>query len=247
MDTIVLQQSTEYIENTAANVIDYLPVIVGALLILLVGWIVGRLVGSLIKRIVDRSRLDSMVMNTPLGGPLGGSESAVSRTLGMVGSWFVYALAILAAADALQITLLSEWLSEAVSYLPALVAGILIIVVGFVLADFLADVVAQTETVTDTGYTGMFADGLRFFLYFVATVIGLGTMGVDVQILNTFARAAAYGLAAGIALAIGISFGLGGRDHVAANISNWLPGKEAAGTPTRLGQTDGGEDTDEGV
>lgn len=241
----VLQIGPDYVDNTITNVIEYLPILVGAALILLVGWIVGRLVGGLIRRIVDKSRLDSLVMDTPLGGPLGGTNAAVSQTLGMIGSWFVYALAILAAADALQITLLSEWLSEAVSYLPALVAGVLIIVFGFVLADFLADIVARTETVTDTGYTAMFADGMRMFLYFVAVVIGLGTMGVDVQILNTFAQAAAYGLAAGIALAIGISFGLGGRDHVAANIGNWLPGKEAPGSPRPIGQTDGGENTEE--
>jgi len=103
----------------------------------------------------------------------------------------VYALAILTAADALDVELLSEWIAAAVSYLPAFIAGVLIIVIGFVLADFVADIAAHTETVTETSYTDVFADGLRVFLYFVVTVIGLGTMGVDVQILNTFAQAAA--------------------------------------------------------
>jgi len=105
----------------------------------------------------------------------------------------VYALAILTAADALDVELLSEWIAAAVSYLPAFIAGVLIIVIGFVLADFVADIAAHTETVTETSYTDVFADGLRVFLYFVVTVIGLGTMGVDVQILNTFAQAAAWG------------------------------------------------------
>ncbi|WP_254837759.1 mechanosensitive ion channel family protein [Natronomonas marina] len=155
----------------------------------------------------------------------------------------MYALALLAAADALAVELLSEWISAAVSYLPAFVAGALIIVVGFVLADFVADVVAHTETVTETSYTDVFADGLRVFLYFVVTVIGLGTMGVDVRILNTFAQAAAWGLAAGVALAIGIAFGLGGRDYVAANIGDWLPGRAPDTEPAPMGQPDGGEES----
>ncbi|WP_233255094.1 hypothetical protein [Halopenitus persicus] len=149
--------------------------------------------------------------------------------------------------------MLSEWIASAVSDLPAFIAGVLIIIVGFVLADFLSDVVAHTESLTDTTYTETFADGLRVFLYFVVTVIGLGTMGVDVRILNTFAQAAAWGVVAGIALAIGIAFGLGGRDYVAANIGDWLPGHspdtattsppDTDATATSVGQTDGGAES----
>ncbi|WP_276258440.1 mechanosensitive ion channel family protein [Haloglomus litoreum] len=231
-----------YIEETVIGILDFLPQLIGAVIILLIGWLIGRLVARVVRRVTDRTNVDQLVMKTPLGGALGGSEKAVSRSLGRVAAYFIYALAILAAADALAVELLSEWIAAAVSYLPAFVAGALIIVVGFILADFVADVVAHTETVTETGYTEMFADGLRVFLYFVATVIGLGTMGIDVQILNTFAQAAAWGLAAGVALAIGIAFGLGGRDYVAANIGDWLPGRAADTRPTSVGQTDGGEE-----
>ncbi|MFW5956129.1 MAG: hypothetical protein ACOCQY_01885 [Halorhabdus sp.] len=184
-------------------------------------------------------------MATPIGGALGGTETAISRSLGRIAAFFVLALAILAAADALAIELLSEWIASAASYLPAFVAGALVIIFGFVLADFLADVVGHTEMVTETGYTDMFADELRLFLYFVVTVIGLGTMGVDVQILNTFAQAAAWGLAAGIALAFGIAVGLGGRDYVAAKIGGWLPGQAPTPEPTPMGQTNGGEGSNE--
>jgi small-conductance mechanosensitive channel len=243
-DTFVLQVGVpEYLQETVAGIVGFLPRLVGAILILLIGWIVGRLIAGGIRRVADRTGVDRLVMSTPLGGALGGSEKAVSRSLGRIAGYFVYALAILAAADALAVELLSEWIAAAVSYLPAFVAGALIIVVGFVLADFLADIVSHTETVTDTGYTDLFADGLRVFLYFIATVIGLGTMGVDVQILNTFAQAAAWGLAAGVALAVGIAFGLGGRDYVAANIGEWLPGRAPSGEPAPMGQPDGGEES----
>lgn len=245
---VALQLSVpDYLQEAIAGVVAFLPQLLGALVILIIGWIVGRIIGGGVRRLADRTPLGRLVMNTPLGGALGGSEQAISRSLGRVTAYFVYALALLAAADALAVELLSEWISTAVSYLPALIAGALIIVIGFVLADFIADIVGQTETFTDTGYTDVFADGLRVFLYFVATVIGLGTMGVDVQILNTFAEAAAWGVAAGIALAIGISFGLGGRDYVAANIGNWLPGESGeggGGAPSApMGQADGGEES----
>jgi small-conductance mechanosensitive channel len=244
--TAVLQIAIpEYVEGAVTGAIEFVPLLVGALLILLVGWIVGRAVGGVVRRVVDRSGIDSRVAETPLGGALGGTERAVSGSLGRVAAYFVYALALLAAADTLAIELLSEWISAAVSYLPAFVAGALIIVLGFVLADFLADVVGGTEAMTDVRYTEMFADGLRVFLYSVAVIVGLDTMGVDVEILYLFAGALAGGLALGVALAIGIAFGLGGRDYVADNIGGWLPGRASPRTATGGGgSTAAGAGTD---
>jgi small-conductance mechanosensitive channel len=216
-------QFVDTIEQTLQDVVGFLPQLIGALLVLLVGWIIGRFVYGVISRVVDRVELDRYVMKTPLGRVLGDSERAVSRSFGRLGAWFVYALALLAAANVLAIDLLSEWIATAVSYFPAFIVGTLIIVVGFVLADVLADIIARTESVTETGYTDVFADGIRVFLYFIAIVIGLDTIGVDVEILYTFATAAAWGLAAGIALAIGIAFGWGGKDYVSQNIDNWAP------------------------
>lgn len=198
-----------------------LPELVGALLILLIGWIVGRVIGGAVMRLVDRSGLDRKTMSTPLGKVMGGTEGAVTRTLGKIAKWFIYALAILAAASLLDIAILSRWISRALTYLPSFIAGLLVILIGFIVADFIGDLVENTEAATRTGYTQYFADGLRIFLYFVAVTVGLDTMGIDVGLLYIFAQAAAWGLALGIALALGIGFGWGMKDYVADNIGDW--------------------------
>lgn len=242
---LVLQTGVgTFVDQLLTDIVAVAPRVAGALIILLIGWIVGRVLGSVVRRLVDGAQIDRQVLKTPLGGALGGTEKAVSGSLGKVAAYFVYALAILAAADALAVELLSLWISEAVSYLPAFVAGALIIVFGFVLADFLGDVVANTESMTETGYTNLFANGLRLFLYFVVTVIGLGTMGVDVTILNTFATALAGGLAVGVALAIGIAFGLGGRDYVDENIAGWMSRGADVDIEPQTVERERGEDVD---
>lgn len=201
--------------------IAFIPRLIGALLILLIGWMIGRVLGGVVAGIVDRIELDRMVLDTPLGNMLGGTERAVSQAFGMVTRWFVYALAILAAADVLAIAVLSQWINAAVSYLPAFIAGLLIIVIGFVVADFVGDTITRTEAATRTRYTAWFATGVQMFLYFVVIVIGLDTMGIDVGILFVFARALAWGFAAAIAIGVGIAFGLGGKEYVAENIDGW--------------------------
>ena len=215
----------DFLEQTVADIVAFLPRLLGALVILVIGWIIGRVVAAAVRRVVDRAQIDRFVLDTPLGGALGGSEQAVSKTLGMIAAWFIYALAILAAADALAIEILSEWLTRAVSYLPAFIAGVLIIVLGFVLADFVGDMIERTRTTTGTSYTSWFATGVRVFLYFVVITVGLDTMGVDTEILYIFATALAWGLAAAVAIGVGfgvaIALGWGGREYVRENVADW--------------------------
>jgi len=240
---LVLQTLQDSIDDALAQVIEIAPRLLAALVILVIGWFIGRVAFRLVAGLIDRVELDRLVLDTPLGRMLGGTEHAVSTAFGRVAAWFVYALAILAAADALALATLSNWLDQAVSYLPAFVAGALIIVVGFVLADFLADAIVRTESVTETSYTEWVAEGVRLFLYFVVLVMGLDTMGVAVEILFTFAEAAAFGVAAGIALAIGIAFGWGGKDYVAENIGGWVGSAGGGSEPSvAVSQTGGGSE-----
>lgn len=208
--------------NLLAETIAFLPRLVGAALVLLIGLFVGRAAARLVSSLVDRLDVDRALMETPLGKMLGGTERAVAKGFGTLAAWFVYAVAILAAADVLAIETLSTWISAAVSYLPAFVAGLLVIVFGFIVADFVGDAIERTRAATRTAYTTYFATGTRVFLYFVAVVVGLTTMGIDVTILNTVVQAFAWGLAAAVAIGVGIAIGWGGKDYVSANIDRWL-------------------------
>ena len=229
----------DFLQETVASIIAFLPRLVGALLILIIGWIIGRVVSGIVKRVADAAELDRLVLDTPLGRILGGTQSAVSGAFGKLAAWFIYALAILAAADALAVPLLSRWIARAVSYLPAFIAGLLVIVVGFVVADFVGDVIRNTKAATQTSYTDAFANATRVFLYFTAVVVGLDTMGIDVGILYVFARALAWGLAAAVAIGVGVAVGWGGKDFVRDNIDGWMG---RAGSSTSSGSSSSQQD-----
>ena len=228
-----LEAIPDFLQDTIAGMIEFLPRLVGAIVILAIGWILGRAIGRLVMGIADRARVDRAVLETPIGDILGGTERAISYSFGVLARWFVYALAILAAADVLAIPLLSEWIVTAVTFLPAFIAGLLIIVLGFVLADFVGDMIMRTRAATETAYTAWFATGARLFLYFIVLVIGLDTMGVDVEILYVFARALAWGLGAALAIGIGIALGWGGKDYVSENIDRWAGRASTTANETR--------------
>jgi len=238
--TVVQVSVPSWLQETVASTLAFIPRLIGAVVILLVGWVVGQAVAKVVGRLADTIELDKAVLSTPIGDMLGGTERAVSNAFGTLGAWFVYALAVLAAANALAIPTLSEWIATAVSYLPAFIAGLLVIVFGFVVADFLGDAIKRTQAATQSAYAGAFAAGTKLFLYFMAIVIGLDTMGINVEILYVFARALAWGIAAAIAIGAGIGFGLGGRDYVEANIDRWM-GSAREAAPTYGTQQSGAE------
>jgi len=131
-----------------ADIVAVLPRLVGALLILLVGRVVGMVVARAVSSLVDGVELDRQVLQTPPGRITGNSERAVSHAFGVLAKWLVYAIAILAAANVLVIQVLSEWIRTAVSYLPAFVAGLAVIVLGFVVADFIGDIIMRARVAT---------------------------------------------------------------------------------------------------
>lgn len=241
---LVLQQTTldvvpGFLEETVANIVAFLPRLIGAIIILLIGWIIGRVVARIVRRLTDAVELDRATMRTPIGDLLGGTERAVSRAFGKLAAWYIYFLAILAAANVLAIQQLSEWIDAAVSYLPAFIAGLLIIVIGFILADFLATAIERSTTVTRDRTAGLFADGTRIFLYFIVIVVGLDTMGVDVGILYIVVGAVAIGLALAVAIGGGLAIGLGGREYVDENIDRWMRSARETAFSAEEGQRSG--------
>jgi hypothetical protein len=239
-------QIPEFLEQTVAQFVGFLPRLAAAVVILLIGWVVGVAAAKVVKGLTDRIELDRMVLETPLGRMMGGSEGAVSNTFGTITKWFVYAIAILAAANVLAIQTLSTWIQTVVSYIPAFIAGLAVIIGGFVVADFIGDAIMRTRAATQTDYTKWFSTGTRMFLYFTAIVIGLDTMGIDVAILYLFARALAWGLAAAIALGVGIAVGWGAHNYVSNNVDQWMGNVSSAAPAPQQQQTDGGTETDGG-
>lgn len=210
-------------------VIAFGPRLLASFLILLLGLAIGWLLGGVVRRMATAMDVDEAVMGTPLERPFE-SAGGVSRVAGRIAAYYVYLVAVFAATDALGVDLLSAWLSEVVSYVPALVGGVLIIVIGFVVATYIGEHLRASRTAARAGITPLFVTAVQLTLYLIVIVVGLDTMGVDVRILTTFARAFAFGLAGAVAIGLGVAFGLGSKDYVARNIEDWVEGARETAT-----------------
>lgn len=219
MNRIFLIQDT--IDDIIDSAVDFAPRLIGALLILILGLIIGKFLGGVVSRLVRRTGIDRRMRGTRIA-TLFREEDGFSWAIGKIVTWYIYLIAILAAADVLDIAVLSEWLDTAVSYIPSFIAGVLIIFLGFILADYLAMIIRESSVSTRSGMAPLMAAVVQLFLYFVVLTIGLGTMGVDTTILVVLATAFVGALGLALALGIGLAVGLGGQEYVAAHLDGWI-------------------------
>lgn len=208
----------------------FLPVILSAVVVLVIGFVVGRAVGDIVADVVGGFNLGSYFHDTPL--------ERVTRTAGgIVGAlveYYIYFLTLLTAAGILQIPALSRLLNDFAGFVPALIGGVAVLIVGALAAEFIEDIVASTDRSRLTTLVGL---GVKLFVYYLAITIALDTMGFDATVLTTlftsFVTAFFGALAVALALAIGIGLGWGSKDYVADNIDDWMgSARDSAGDLT---------------
>ncbi len=222
MNPLVAEAIGAELQEAIGALFGFLPDLIVAIAVLAIGYVVGGRLQGVVRRTGQRARLDEKVQGTALGPLFPDRAGAVSEAFGAIVKYYVFLLALVVAAEHLGIGLLTQWLTGAVSYLPSLIAGVVILVVGLFIADYVADVVRRSTAAREAGFSATFAAATKAVLYFVVVVIGLETMGVDVTILYTFAEAFALALALAFALAVGIAVGWGGKEYVAENLEGWL-------------------------
>lgn len=207
-----MQGIGEYLQDMIGRTIDFLPKLVGAIIILLIGWVAGRLLGRYISKFLDTINLDEALRKTAFGKGIERSGISVTHFFDLVVRWFVYLLAIMAATNILDIEFVTAFMEKIVSYIPNIVAFILVLVVGFVVIDFLADFVENVVISAEVRLVKPLISLLRVFLYFVVVILALTQLRLDLTIVYIFLEPVAWGVGIGIGAAVAIIVGFGLKD-----------------------------------
>jgi hypothetical protein len=206
----VLRASLQNLWLTVAN---FLPSLIGALAVFIVGLIVAAVLDKLVERLVYYLKLDALLRKL-------GVEQVVERAnmklnsgkfLGKLVYWFFVIAFLLAASDILGFFTLSNFLRDVLNYVPNILVAVLILLAALLLANFLRGLVRASVMSANLHH----AKGLGAVAWWVVMIFGLLTalvqLGVAVSIINTLIT----GLIAMLALAGGLAFGLGGKEYAA--------------------------------
>ena len=215
---------------------EYAPKLLGAALLLLVGWLIARLLRGLAVKLM---RVLELVLHRLWRGPVGRASALPSASTEIVGSilfWVVIVFFAAAAAHVLGLDAFSSWLKDVMTYLPTLVAGLLIILAGVLLSGFARDLtVAGLAALPDTQrlQIGRIVQGA---ILVTAAVMGADQIGIEITFLVVLAAVTASAIIGGVALAVS----LGARNYVANLIgAHYLRHAFEPGQRVRIGATEG--------
>ncbi len=222
--------------DVLVNVVTYIPTLIGAVILLLLGWVFARLAragivkgGDVANRLLDR---------VLTAGSWAGMRLS-SRALVLVGNavfWVIILFFITAAAETAHLDAFSSWLDSIVAYLPTLVAGGLIVLVGYLISTLIRDLVAATISSAGLGQSDLFGAMAQGATFLTAIVIGIDQIGVDVTFLVTVVAIAIAAVLGSLSLA----FGLGARTFVSNLIgAHYLQQELQPGQMARFGSVEG--------
>lgn len=200
----------ETYQDLSQQVIDYAPQLIGALVLLILGWGVAHLCRLSTKKIV--LGLDTLFKRVSKHDSVKRERIKNSFTLilSQVVFWAVILFFVAASANLLGWKMFTGWMDNVVTFLPSLITGLLIILAGFLTGNAVRSGILSTSLGTDNSQTAILARIAQIVILFSAIVVGVELIGLNMQFLTTVTVVVIGILLAGAALA----FGLGAKTLV---------------------------------
>ena len=204
------------LQNLWQGFVMFLPTLIGAIIIFFVGLIVAAGLGKIVEKLVNALRLNRLLEQLGLGKVLERADLRLNsgRFVGLLVQWFFVIVTLLAISDILSLRAFSDFLTQVLLYVPNVVIAVLIMLAGVVVASFGAKIVRASVLAArlhSAHFLGVLTKWAVLVFAFLAALSQLGIAGALVNPLI-------MGFVAALALAVGLAFGLGGRDVAAA----WL-------------------------
>lgn len=198
----------------------FIPNVLGALIILLVGWIIAKLIRTLIIKVLGIIRVDKVTEKAKVDKFLhdGGIKLSAIEIIGAMFYWLVILIVILAAFDTLGLTGASELFNEIILFIPNIIVSAFVLIFGFFIANVIAQVAVTYLTNINVKHADIIGNFIQYaFILFVVSVT-LTQLNIGKEIISL-----AFMLLFGaVCLAFALAFGLGARDHASTIVGNFL-------------------------
>ncbi len=197
-------------QGVVESIIAWTPTVILALVLLLSALVVAKLVERVLRSVMVRLRFDSLVEKV-------GIDQAIQRlgmreSLNVVIPRLVYYLLLFlfarTAADSMGLTAISNAIGAFMAYLPNIIAALLILILGSAAAQFAGRAVAEAAGNSGIEFASSLGGVVSGLLLFVLGIMAVSQLQIDTEIIRVVTTA----ILAGLALAFGLTFGLGSRD-----------------------------------
>ncbi len=199
------------------GLVDFVPNLIIAVIIFVIGWLIGAGLGRVVAQIVSSLRVDQALRAAGVEKVLerAGFKLNTGAFLGMLVKWFFVVVFLVASLEVLGLTQVTIFLRAVVlGYLPQVFVAVLILLVAAVVADAAQRVVAASAAAANMRSANLLGAIARWSIWIFAVLAALNQL----QVATGFVQTLFTGVVVAVALALGLSFGLGGQ----AAAAKWL-------------------------
>jgi hypothetical protein len=201
---------THSLQGVWYGVAGFVPNLIIAVFIFAIGWVLAALIERLVESLFKALKVDAALKSA-------GLEEVVKRAghnldsgwfVGMLVKWFVIVVFLLASFDVLGLTQVNSFLVQVVSYLPQVIVAVIILMVAVVVGNAMHKLVVASARAAHLHSAELLGRVTKWSIWIFALLAALYNLGIAPALIQTVVMA----VFAGGALAIGLSFGLGGKE-----------------------------------
>jgi hypothetical protein len=192
------------------RVADFLPKMVGVLIILIVGWIIAKIVQTAVIRVLKLAKLDVASEKSGIAAILskGEIQYTLSEMIAVLVYWLLMLIVLMAAINAIGLTVAADLLNEVISYLPNVIAAVFILVLGIFFSGLMDSIVRTAASNAGVGQAKLLGQIVKIIVLVFTAAIVLEQLNIGTATITWTVNI----ILAAIGLAIAIAFGLGCKD-----------------------------------
>ena len=200
------------------EVLIFAPLVIIGFLVFVLGLVVARGIGSLVEKLFMMAKLDSLLSKTGLRSFLdrAGVQLNSARFFGELVRWFIILAFLMATTDILRLNAVTQAIKDLLAYFPNLVVAAVVMILTLVFANFLQKVVKGAVAGADIKGGSFVSALVKWAVTIFGLLIALHQLQIAVDIINILFT----GLVAMLAIAGGLSFGLGGKEFAHDLVEN---------------------------
>jgi len=203
------------LQNVWQGFLNFIPVLLGAIIVFIIGWFVSIGIGKLVAEILRKLKFNQLFERGNWDEALAKADIKVdvSGFIGAIVKWVLVIVSLLIAVEILGLVQFADFLKGVLTYLPNVIIAALIFVVTVIVVDIVEKIVRAAVEGVKVGYGQMVSAVVKWSIWVFAIIAILYQLGIARPFMETLFT----GLVAMLVISLGIAFGLGGKD-VAAEI-----------------------------
>lgn len=215
----LIESQASWSTSLIATILNFLPKLGIALVIWVVAWWLAKVVASGMNFVLDKIGLNILADKTKINAFLSSANFKMSfvDVISKIVYWIIYLVGINIAFETMGLYVISDLIAQLIVYIPNLFVAVLIILVWAFIADFVKDITDGTMSSSKIQVKGL--GRITYIIIMIFTVLtALRQAQVDIGFLTDNINT----IVMGIMLALGLAFGLGGKDKAKEIIDKYL-------------------------